>query len=298
MKYLCLLLILGETFCLLKSESSHEIFDSEHDSNDLLGHDDSKKTLNEELEITEKRAKDCLTRNGLNTESFLFCCGHNYSKIQDMFLARYRELQMNLAHEFNSKILNACDFDKDPCEEITHHLDKAIEENTPDVLDRVLIAKNEIENKPGINNDILELEVGKFRKNYKLFDKSRTLIAHSMIELVKYIQNEITDSGLTLKIDYKEFNPEEALRHLGIVENADDDGSISSKLNEDSKHNEDFHSNLAKEFGSLELLNFYKANGVVDPHKTDFTKLPSQIIKTLKKPKEESKEDQESEEDN
>lgn len=268
---------------LQQIESTKDLFESVHDNNTLLSHDISKHTLVKNLETTQQRIKDCLSRNGINNRSFLFCCGKNYKNVEQMFLGRYLQLRQILEDSFNKNIKHACEFEKDPCEKLEVDFSHAIQDKNANVYNRMLTSKVQMQDKPGVNNGILEMEFSRFKKNYEIFDKSRSLIAQSLIETVNYVQNDIRDAGLHLNADvgYLQYEPEKAFTLLGALED---------EKNEHSSSAHSFHSSLSKQYPAQQLLNYYIANGMVNKNDIDLTKMPSEVLKTIKKQPEDRKE--------
>lgn len=265
---------------LQQIESTKDIFESDHNHNNLSSHDISKHTLLKNLEVTQKRIQDCLSRNGINNRSFMFCCGKNYTNVEKIYLGRFLQLRKILEDSFNKNIQHACEFEKSPCEKLEVDFSHAIQDKNANIYNRMLNSKSQMQDKPGVNNGILQMEFNRFKNNYEVYDKSRSLIAHSLIETVNYIQNYIKSAGLHLNMDigYLDYQPEKAFTLLGALEEAKNE---SGHIGPDSSHN--FHSSLSKQYPAQQLLNYYLANGMVNRNDIDLTKMPTEVLKTIKK---------------
>lgn len=52
----------------------------------------------------------CLKKNGVNHEGIDFCCGNNFSNIEDIMVEKYNGIKHRLVNNFEHKIEDACMF--------------------------------------------------------------------------------------------------------------------------------------------------------------------------------------------
>lgn len=85
MKIFLLIYFINLSFSILETPKRKEY-------NNDLGLDINKGTLLSDLKDMKTNVIKCLYKNGVNQESFVFCCGNNFINIEDIYHAKYREL--------------------------------------------------------------------------------------------------------------------------------------------------------------------------------------------------------------
>ncbi len=87
-----------------------------------------------------------------------------------------------------------------------------------------------------------------------------------MLNTVNKIINFIQDSQINLEVDYKDYNPEQFFKDIGVH---------SDEVVVKKKKSLNFHESMIPEFSSMRLLNYYLANGMIDKNVFDLTKTPT-----------------------
>ena len=230
-------------------------------------------TLKEVLKTMKSDNMRCLYRSGINDESFEVCCGENYKKIQEPFLAVYKQKEQELTDDFKERVLNSCDYDKSPCETLVQELYNAKIKDR-DLIDELMIPKEELEIEPGVKPDDLDEAFNQFKLNYNAFKDVRVLITQEMNDNVDEIKKLISKTGVKLKTDYREFKPEFGFKDIEM-NNEDDSQAIGDEV---ATGVNQFHNEMLQEAEAKKEILSDIARGFITEADIKQGQLPSKIL--------------------
>ena len=226
-------------------------------------------TLKETLQKIKEDNMRCLYRAGINDESFKNCCGDNYQKIQDRYLAVYNKEEETLENNFQKDIYESCEFDKNPCEILLKKFESKKGKNR-DLLDEMIIPKEEVEYQPGVLKDKLNKAFDNLEDKYRRYNSARILISQKMNDNVQEIKDLILKTGVKLKSDISTYEPEIQFTEPHIKNEAADEREpeLTNSLNS-------FNDSILNEASARRKIDKYLSNGLIKEDEIDQGQLPS-----------------------
>lgn len=235
-----------------------------------------KNTLSEVLNNIHDENMRCLYRSGINDQSFEQCCGENYKKIQDRYLAVYQQEEKEMVDEFRAHVLNSCEYDKSACETLLEDFEDVKRKNR-DLVDELVISKEQLQDQPGVKSDELDIAFKEFEHNYVAFKNARILISNRMNQTVKDIKNLISRTGVKLRNDYRKYDPEFQFTELEVRNEDDSDVEV------DTLHELDgFNKGFLAEANAKKQIDTYLVQGFVTPDEVNKGELPSAQLERIK----------------
>jgi len=267
---LVMMLLLSSYLCTITKTDNK----SEHD---LASYDLDAHLIKSKLDGIKKEKLNCFYRQGVNDQSFDFCCGENYKKVENSFVNQYRILLQQLEDSFNSRIASACKSNHEPCEVLAAEFSDCIRYDR-DLYQNIHAKKKEVEAQNIIEKNVLDTAFNRFDRNYKALMNARVLISNEMVNTVKEIQNFIKNSKLDINYNYMDFKPD-------FIYDQSSDGNLtidSNYLKAIKTGDNDFNSVFLAEAEAKKMINYYILNGYVKEADLDKTKMPSEQLKTVK----------------
>jgi hypothetical protein len=162
----------------------------------------------------------CVKSHGINPDSFYDCCGSNYSLLMNSLLNQYKIIQSALIESFVSTVKTACEYDAQPCISMISDVVSMI----PTTNNTYSYLAEQVEHTktfPGVNNELLDIALSQFKRNYLIYIRSRAVITSELFDTVQDIQNFFHGNGVDPKVDYITFNPEDFLKEIGVIDESD-----------------------------------------------------------------------------
>jgi hypothetical protein len=159
----------------------------------------------------------CIKKNGINPESFDYCCGSKFEKISTAFLNQYKIIELEFERTFVKSTRIACAKEPDPCDELILFMEKSLS-SKENIVPVITEHANKIRKESGINDNLLDESIQSFKKNYETFMRARALIASYLFDTVKDLKKVISRSGVAQGFDFNNFNPVDILDKIGIID--------------------------------------------------------------------------------
>lgn len=270
-----LLLILG----LLSSILSIANFDSQIAPTKYLLYEYDAGSLAKKLQHWHDDKVYCVKTHGINPDSFYGCCGRNYGLLMNEMLDKYKVIQKTLINTFVTSIRTACEYDTQPCTALISNVVIMI----PSANNTYSYLTEEIEHAktfPGVNNDLMDIALSQFKKNYLIYLRSRAIITSQLFDTVQDIQNFFDGKNINPKVDYTTFNPEDFLKEVGVIDESDiqsfglDEGVNDPQLNEMS------HDTYDQTLALTETLSELTSTTAIKVSKSPAGSRPKSISKT------------------
>jgi len=176
-----------------------------------------KGTLKNQLERLRAQQIDCIKIKGLSQKGFDACCGKNYEVVSDLFVQQYQKAENELTASFSSDVRKACQLSQNPCDNLIKTMKLAILDSD-NKYQEVVAKAEQIKDESGVEDNILERALGKFKQRYDLFRQTRLLIATFLFDTVRDIERYIDTADIKTDFEYHEFNPIKVFDILGVLE--------------------------------------------------------------------------------
>ena len=262
-------------------------------------------SLRANLEKIQKEKLNCIYSYGINIKSIERCIGSNFSKVEDSFIEFYNEQEAIIETAFDNSVLEACEIDSDPCQNLKQVIEISLRKNVSPI-EALSIASDKAGQEEGVNKAILRFHVQKFISDYNDLEASRPIIAHYAVQTIEKMREFIQASGITIRKDLIDHQPNQLYVQLGflispkvktstnistVAESEDQEVSVENEglsideiaqlVNKGARNQDEFNDPLLEHSAANKMVKFYLKNPKVNIERLDLTKMPLQILQDI-----------------